>query len=119
MTSDLGPRLVSSLFVSKQHIWVCAAESPLLVHVSLPIILCSIWTAILFATSTAVVSREKYFVAFVLIFQALTNASFPWQGSKSMRLDTEEWVSIEQYVTDNSEVQLSHGICERCLVEHY
>ena len=82
-------------------------------------VLCSIWTAILFATSTAVVSREKYFVAFVLIFQALTNASFPWQGSKSMRLDTEEWVSIEQYVTDNSEVQLSHGICERCLVEHY
>jgi len=38
---------------------------------------------------------------------------------KKIRSEDNTWVHIEQYVTERSEAQFSHGICPNCLKEHY
>lgn len=38
---------------------------------------------------------------------------------KKIRREDNTWEHIEQYVTERSEAQFSHGICPHCLKEHY
>ncbi|MCK5311673.1 MAG: GAF domain-containing protein [Desulfobacteraceae bacterium] len=38
---------------------------------------------------------------------------------KKIRDDSGYWNSIEQYITEHSEAQFSHGICSDCMKEHY
>lgn len=38
---------------------------------------------------------------------------------KEIRNDKGYWIQIEEYISNHSEVQFSHGICEKCLAEHY
>ena len=38
---------------------------------------------------------------------------------KGIRDDKGYWNQLEKYITEHSEAQLSHGICEKCLKEHY
>lgn len=38
---------------------------------------------------------------------------------KKIRRDDGDWEQIESYVSQRSEAQFSHGLCERCLQEHY
>jgi len=38
---------------------------------------------------------------------------------KGIRNDEGYWNQIETYITENSDVQFSHGICDRCLKEYY
>jgi len=38
---------------------------------------------------------------------------------KSVRDDAGYWASVEQYLTDHSEAQFSHGICPKCLAQHF
>ena len=38
---------------------------------------------------------------------------------KGIRDDKGYWNQLEQYISDHSEVQFSHGICEKCLEKHY
>ena len=38
---------------------------------------------------------------------------------KKIRSEDNTWVHIEQYVTERSEAQFSHGICPNCLKKHY
>ena len=36
-----------------------------------------------------------------------------------IRSDDESWHRIEEYLTDYTDVRLSHGICPECLRQHY
>jgi NAD(P)-dependent dehydrogenase (short-subunit alcohol dehydrogenase family) len=38
---------------------------------------------------------------------------------KKIRDDKGYWTQLEKYIDDHSEAQLSHGICEECVKEHY
>jgi len=38
---------------------------------------------------------------------------------KKIRDGSGYWNSIEQYITEHSEAQFSHGICSDCIKEHY
>jgi K+-sensing histidine kinase KdpD len=38
---------------------------------------------------------------------------------KKIRKENNVWEHIEQYVTEHSEAQFSHGLCPNCLQEHY
>jgi len=38
---------------------------------------------------------------------------------KGIRDDKGSWKQLEEYITEHSEAQLSHGICEKCLKKHY
>jgi hypothetical protein len=38
---------------------------------------------------------------------------------KKIRKENNIWEHIEQYVTERSEAQFSHGMCPDCLKEHY
>ena len=38
---------------------------------------------------------------------------------KEIRDDKGYWNQLEKYISEHSEVQFSHGICEKCLKEHY
>jgi len=36
-----------------------------------------------------------------------------------IRDDKGSWNQLEKYITEHSEAQFSHGICEKCLIKHY
>ena len=38
---------------------------------------------------------------------------------KGIRDDNGAWNQLEKYITEHSDAQFSHGICEKCLKEHY
>ena len=38
---------------------------------------------------------------------------------KGIRDDKGAWNQLEKYITEHSEAQFSHGICEKCVKEHY
>ncbi len=38
---------------------------------------------------------------------------------KGIRDDKGAWNQLEKYITENSDAQFSHGICDKCLNEHY
>ena len=38
---------------------------------------------------------------------------------KGIRDDKGYWNQLEKYITEHSEAQFSHGICETCLEIHY
>jgi hypothetical protein len=38
---------------------------------------------------------------------------------KRIRVDDNEWVILEQYITTHSEAQFSHGLCPDCARRHY
>jgi len=38
---------------------------------------------------------------------------------KGIRNDKGYWQKLEQYITKHSDAKFSHGICEKCLQEHY
>jgi hypothetical protein len=38
---------------------------------------------------------------------------------KEIRDDKGYWNQLEQYLSEYSDVQFSHGVCEKCLNEHY
>ena len=38
---------------------------------------------------------------------------------KSIRDDAGFWTSLEEYLVENTDLKLSHGICPRCLKEHF
>jgi hypothetical protein len=38
---------------------------------------------------------------------------------KGIRNDEGYWNQLETYITENSDVRFSHGICDKCLKEHY
>lgn len=38
---------------------------------------------------------------------------------KGIRDDKGYWNNLEEYITEYSEAQLSHGICDKCLKKHY
>ena len=38
---------------------------------------------------------------------------------KGIRDDKGYWNKLENYISDHSDVQFSHGICDKCLNEHY
>lgn len=38
---------------------------------------------------------------------------------RKIRTDTNAWEEIEEYVEVHSEAQFSHGVCPKCLEEHY
>ena len=38
---------------------------------------------------------------------------------KEIRDDKGSWNQLEKYITEHSDAQFSHGICEKCLKEHY
>jgi hypothetical protein len=38
---------------------------------------------------------------------------------KGIRDDKGAWTKLEQYITEHSEAQFSHGICEECLKKNY
>lgn len=38
---------------------------------------------------------------------------------KSVRTDTGYWQQVEVYLRENSEAQLTHGICPQCMKEHF
>ena len=38
---------------------------------------------------------------------------------KGIRDDKGYWNQIEKYITEHSEAQFSHGICDKCLKKHY
>lgn len=37
----------------------------------------------------------------------------------SIRNDQESWQQLDDYLSQHADVQLSHGVCEKCLKEHY
>ncbi|MCA1796712.1 MAG: hypothetical protein LC645_04055, partial [Geobacteraceae bacterium] len=38
---------------------------------------------------------------------------------KEIRDDEGYWVQLEKYISEHSDAQLSHGICDKCLEQHY
>lgn len=38
---------------------------------------------------------------------------------KKIRNDANDWVVLEQYISDHSEASFSHGLCPDCLRQHY
>lgn len=38
---------------------------------------------------------------------------------KKIRNEANEWIQLEQYISDHSEAQFSHGLCPDCLRQHY
>lgn len=38
---------------------------------------------------------------------------------KRIRLETDEWQQLEQYISEATNAQFSHGLCESCFREHY
>lgn len=38
---------------------------------------------------------------------------------KGIRDDRGAWNKLEEYISEHSDAQFSHGICEKCLREHY
>ena len=38
---------------------------------------------------------------------------------KSIRDDQQEWVRLEEYITQHSEAVISHGLCPDCARKHY
>jgi hypothetical protein len=38
---------------------------------------------------------------------------------KKIRTKHNTWIAVEEYVSDHSEAEFSHGICPDCLKEHY
>ena len=38
---------------------------------------------------------------------------------KKIRNDANDWVVLEQYISDRSEASFSHGLCPDCLRQHY
>ena len=38
---------------------------------------------------------------------------------KEIRDEKGAWNQLEKYITENSDAQLTHGICDKCLKEHY
>lgn len=38
---------------------------------------------------------------------------------KGIRDDKGSWSQLEKYITEHSEAQFSHGICDKCLKQHY
>jgi hypothetical protein len=38
---------------------------------------------------------------------------------KKIRTDSDMWLQVEQYVTEHSEAEFSHGICPACLEQYY
>ena len=38
---------------------------------------------------------------------------------KSIRDQQGDWLQLEQYIQDRSEAKFSHGLCPRCVSEHY
>jgi hypothetical protein len=38
---------------------------------------------------------------------------------KEIRNDAGYWVQLEKYITEHSDAQLSHGICEKCMEKYY
>lgn len=38
---------------------------------------------------------------------------------KKIRNEANEWTHLEQYLSDHSEAQFSHGLCPDCLRQHY
>lgn len=40
-------------------------------------------------------------------------------GCKKIKEDDGTWVHIEQYISENSNASFSHGMCPKCIREHY
>jgi hypothetical protein len=38
---------------------------------------------------------------------------------KKIRNEKDEWTHLEQYISDHSEAEFSHGLCPDCLQQHY
>ena len=38
---------------------------------------------------------------------------------KGIRDDDGYWTRLEEYITENTDAQLSHGICEKCMEERF
>jgi hypothetical protein len=38
---------------------------------------------------------------------------------KKIRNQTNEWIQLEQYISDHSGAQFSHGLCPDCVQQHY
>ena len=38
---------------------------------------------------------------------------------KKIRTKENEWVMLEEYITEHSEAEFSHGFCPQCLKDHY
>lgn len=55
------------------------------------------------------INRIRYLEGFLLV------CSF----CKRVRVGENEWVPIEQYVTEHSDAVFSHGLCPECMEKHY
>ena len=65
-------------------------------------------SSLMFLAEAALISKIKYLEGFFTMCASC----------KQVRLEG-EWVSVESFLKDSSEVQLSHGICPTCVKKLY
>ena len=43
----------------------------------------------------------------------------PDRETDDLNLTSEDWQDLQTYVEHHSEAVFSHGLCQRCMAEHY